>query len=377
MYPASTTKILTALIALENLDLNQTIKIGNEVYSVPLDASKAGHNPGDEINVKDLLISLLLPSGNDSAFVIASEVAKKVTGNENLNIDEAIAQFAILMNNKAEEIGLTNSHFVNPHGYHDENHYTTAYDLALITKEALKNETFREIVKMSSAQIGDENNPNDRELYFQNRNLLLNPKYSNTYYPYATGVKTGFTDEAGECLVASAQKDGISLIAVLLNSPKDMRWEEAKTLFDYGFDNFEFYQVVEKDEVVGKTYVDKASPKGPDELEVTVEEEFIDLFNKDDISRIESKITWNQEPLIAPITQGDEVGKISFILDGEVLKTIDLKAKYSIEKRTIWDVIFSLKAIPYWIGSILGLCILFTIINIIKKKRRSRGFHLR
>lgn len=129
MYPASTTKVLTALIALENSDLNEVIKVGNEVYQVPLDASKAGHNPGDEITLKDLVTSLLLPSGNDSAFVIASHIAKKGTGNENLDINSAITQFANIMNERAKEIGVTNSNFVNPHGYHNENHYTTVYNI--------------------------------------------------------------------------------------------------------------------------------------------------------------------------------------------------------------------------------------------------------
>jgi len=109
MYPASTTKVLTALIALENADLNEVIKVGNEVYQVPLDASKAGHNPGDEITLKDLVTSLLLPSGNDSAFVIASYLAKKNTGNDSLDINSAMTEFAAIMNERAKEIGVKNS----------------------------------------------------------------------------------------------------------------------------------------------------------------------------------------------------------------------------------------------------------------------------
>lgn len=138
IHPASLTKILTALIAIEYLDPNEVITVGNEVYAVPLDASKAGHNPGDEITLKDLLISLLLPSGNDSAFVIACQVSKKATGNANLDVNGCIAHFAGMMNEKAKEFGLSDTHFVNPHGYHDENHYSTAHDIAQLTREALK-----------------------------------------------------------------------------------------------------------------------------------------------------------------------------------------------------------------------------------------------
>jgi D-alanyl-D-alanine carboxypeptidase (penicillin-binding protein 5/6) len=377
MYPASTTKVLTALIALENSDLNEVIKVGNEVYQVPLDASKAGHNPGDEITLKDLVTSLLLPSGNDSAFVIASHIAKKGTGNENLDINSAITQFANIMNERAKEIGVTNSNFVNPHGYHNENHYTTAYDLALITREAFKNPVFREIVKQPSANIGSESTPNQQKLSFRNRNLLLDSRNTGTYYPYATGVKTGFTDEAGECLVASATKDNLNFIAVLLNTPVDARWNEAKTLFDYGFENFQFHQVAKKGDTIGKVYVDKHSPKGPSELEVLIKEEFTGLFNKDDISRIQKTISWKQDPLVAPITEGQNVGEVTFTLDGEVLSKVELIAKYGIEKRTIWDMMFSFNAIPYWCGGIGSVIVLFTISNAIKRRKNRRGFHFR
>ncbi|WP_341876974.1 D-alanyl-D-alanine carboxypeptidase family protein [Defluviitalea saccharophila] len=377
MYPASTTKVLTALIALENADLNEVIKVGNEVYQVPLDASKAGHNPGDEITLKDLVTSLLLPSGNDSAFVIASYLAKKNTGNDSLDINSAMTEFAAIMNERAKEIGVKNSNFVNPHGYHNENHYTTAYDLALITREALKNPVFREIVKQPSANIGSESSPNQQKLSFRNRNLLLDSRNSNTYYPYATGVKTGFTDEAGECLVASATKDNLNLIAVLLNSPVDARWNDAKTLFDYGFENFQFHQVAKKGDIIDKVYVDKHSPKGPSELEVLIKEDYTGLFHKNDISRIQKTISWAQEPLVAPITEGQNVGEVTFILDGEILSKIELIAKYGIEKRTIWDVMFSINAIPYWCGGIGGVLILFTISNAIRKRKSRRGFHFK
>ncbi|KAE9629114.1 D-alanyl-D-alanine carboxypeptidase family protein [Defluviitalea raffinosedens] len=377
MYPASTTKILTALIALENADLNEVIKVGNEVYQVPLDASKAGHNPGDEITLKDLLTSLLLPSGNDSAYVIASYISKKTTGNNELDLNSAIAQFANMMNERAKEIGVKDSYFVNPHGYHNENHYTTAYDLALITREALKNPAFKEIVKQPTADIGNSSSPNQRKFSFRNRNLLLDSRNSDTYYPYATGVKTGFTDEAGECLVASATKDHMNLIAVLLKSPTDARWNDAKTLFDYGFENFKYYQVAKKGDVIDRVYVEKHSPKGPSELEVLIKEDFTGLFHKDDISHIEKKISWNQEPLVAPITEGQTVGAVTFTLNGEELSKIELIAKYGIEKRTIWDVMFSLNAVPYWCGGIGGVFIITMISNAIRKRKNRRGLHFK
>jgi len=379
VYPASTTKILTALIAIEYLDPNEIIKVGNEVYSVPLDASKAGHNPGDEITLKDLLISLLLPSGNDSAVVIASEVARKTTGNENLDVNGSIAHFATIMNEKGKEFGLSNTNFVNPHGYHDDNHYSTAYDLATLTREAFKNPLFKEIIKMSTAEIGTEGNEKEQKLSFKNRNLLLDSKNKDSYYPFATGVKTGFTNEAGQCLVASAYKDGMSLIAVVLNNPtSDGRFNEAKALLEYGFQNFKFQNIVTEGETVTTVDVEKAAPKGPSQLELVAKTDYKGLLYKEDFSRVEKSVSLFDEVIIAPISKGQIIGKITFTLDGENLGDVELIAKYDIEKRTILDLIFSIKAIPYWCGGIGVVFILSLIISAIKKKkRRRRGLHFR
>ena len=234
MYPASTTKILTALIALERGDLNDRITIGREVEMVPVDSSKAGHIPGDQIYLKDLLLGLMLPSGNDSAVAIANYIAKKETGDSNLSLEESFHYFAKLSNQRAKEIGAMQTHFINPHGYHDDGHYTTAYDLALIAREAMRNEVFREIVGTSSYTL-ENGQGTQKEFFWNNTNLLLDPTALETYYPYATGLKTGFTTPAGECLVGTATKNGIHLIAVLLNSPKNKRWNQAKDLFEYGF----------------------------------------------------------------------------------------------------------------------------------------------
>ncbi len=378
IYPASLTKILTALIAIEYLDPNEVITVGNEVYAVPLDASKAGHNPGDEITLKDLLISLLLPSGNDSAFVIACQVSKKATGNANLDVNGCIAHFAGMMNEKAKEFGLSDTHFVNPHGYHDENHYSTAHDIAQLTREALKNPLFKEIVKMPSAEIGTAGNPKEQKLTFKNRNLLLDSKNSETFYSYATGVKTGFTNEAGQCLVASAEKDGMSLIAVVLNNPTSVgRFKEAKTLLEYGFQNYNFQNIVNEGDTITTVVVEKAAPKGPSELELVAKNDFKELFYQDDFSRVEKSVTLFNEPIEAPIVKGQVIGEVSFILDGEQLGAVELIAKYDIQKRTILDLIFSVNAIPYWCGAVGIIFILVSVITAIKKKRKRRGLHFR
>lgn len=375
MYPASTTKIMTALVALENGDPDDIVHIGNEVYRAPLDASKAGHLPGDEITLRELITALLLPSGADSAYAVASYIAVKTSGDETLSSEGAVKIFADLMNERAKEIGVKKTNFVNPHGYHDEHHYTTAYDLAIITREALKNPIFREIVQLTDYDLNVKGE-NAREMYLWSRNLLLDSSNSDTYYPYATGVKTGFTDEAGECLVASAAKDGIDLIAVVLNSPKDARWKEVQTLFDYGFENFSFHQVVEKGEIVDKAKVDQYAPKGPSEVEAVAVESYGDLLNNNDIDKIKKSVVWNDTSLVAPIEEGQIIGRVTYSLKNDVLTEIDLAAKQGVEKRTIWDVLFSLKALPYWGGGIAGVLILTFAIRGIQKRKRKRGFRI-
>lgn len=387
MFPASTTKILTTLLALELSDPEEIVSIGREVYTVPLDASKAGHLPGDEIVLKDLLMGLLLPSGNDSALSVATHIARKEKDDPNLPLDQAILYFADYANRRAKEMGAKNTHFVNPHGYHDDNHYTTAYDLGMITREAIKNQNFRKMAGTFTYTV-DGQSGKQRAFSWRNRNLLLDTSNESTYYPYATGGKTGFTTPAGECLVATAQKDGVDLIAILLNSPKDERWGEAKLLFEYGFNNFKFHQVVKENEAVGQILVSKYKPKGPEEVTVIATEGFKDLFNVSDIPKIQQEIIWDEEKLdpglkdetklLAPIEEGQTLGSILYTLEGENLAKINIVASNSVEKRSIWDVIFSIQAIPFWLGTILGLFILRFILRLIKlRKRKNRGFRLR
>ncbi|NLL71038.1 MAG: D-alanyl-D-alanine carboxypeptidase [Epulopiscium sp.] len=386
MYPASTTKILTALLALELADPKDTVVIGKEVYTVPLDASKAGHLPGDEILLQDLLMGLLLPSGNDSAVAVATYIAKKETGNPNLSLDESIHYFSELANERAKKTGANQTHFVNPHGYHDDNHYTTAHDLALIAQEAMKNPQFRNIVKTYTYTMDDKEK--QRVIPWRNRNLLLDSNKEATYYPYATGIKTGFTTPAGECLVASATKGDLDLIAVLLNSPKDQRWTEAKILFEYGFNNFEFHQIITSNEVAGKIQMSKQKPKGPNELEVTATEGFAELLKSSDIPKIQKQILWKEElldpnfkeenKLLAPIEEKQIVGTVQYTLNNQILAEIPLAASSTIERRTIWDVLFSIKAIPIWFGVFFGLFILRFLFKLSKKrKRKTKGFRFR
>ncbi len=211
-YPASTTKVLTALCVLENLPLDKIITVPKEAEGV--EGSSIYLKAGQKISVIDLLYGLMLRSGNDAAVTLAVATS----GN--------IQNFADLMNETAKKCGAVNSNFVNPHGLHDEMHYTTAYDLALICAKAYENEDFCKIVSTSQAKITVD----DEVRHIGNKNKLLH------LYDGANGVKTGFTKKSGRCLVSGAKRDGMQVIGVVLNH-SDM-WNDTVRILDFAFDNY-------------------------------------------------------------------------------------------------------------------------------------------
>lgn len=211
MYPASTTKIMTLLVALEKGDLNSVVTVS--ARAAHCDGSSLDLRAGDRLTLRDLLTGMMLVSGNDAAEAVAEHIAG------------SLPAFVDLMNARAESLGLAKTHFANPHGLPDPvNHYTTAYDLARITAQGLQNPEFARIVATREYTVAFFNRPAVR---VANTNKLLKT------YPAATGVKTGYTDAAGDCLVASARQGGAQLVAVLLND--DERWTDAVQLLDYGF----------------------------------------------------------------------------------------------------------------------------------------------
>lgn len=208
---ASTTKIMTALVALENCELDTAVKIPKE--AVGIEGSSLYLVEGEILTLRELLYALMLRSANDAAAAIA------------ITVGGSVSDFVDMMNEKAEEMGLTDTHFDNPHGLDSEEHYTTARELAFITAEALKNEVFREIVSTYKKSLPLGNVP-DRRLVVNHNRLLRT-------YDGCIGVKTGFTKKDGRCLVSAAERDGITLIAVTLNAPND--WSDHKRMLDSGF----------------------------------------------------------------------------------------------------------------------------------------------
>ena len=419
-YPASTTKILTAIIMLEYIDLDEIIVMGSEVNAVPPGSSKAGHEAGASISGHNLLRGLMLPSGNESGCVVAMEVARRVSGSSNLSYVEAEYIFSDLMNKKAESLGALSSNFVNPHGYHNDYHYTTAHDMALICAAALDIPIFAEIVAETSYR-GDSVTKNvtpDMVLdtyVWETTNLLIS-EGSEYYYEYAKGIKTGFTTPAGWCLASTAQKDGLDLIAVVFHSVEGQRYADSILLYDYGFDNYEFKQVQVNGTVVDNVGFGNPQLGAATNMDVSVKGEHRDLFEKERYERLTKEIVYDPEKIYIPteeelakkaesdepdentgkvliklpIEKGSVVGYISYSIDGEEIYKGELIATTSADVRTkesdfeyykaeFLKFIFTKGAIPYWIGFILIiLLVILVIIRLIAgfiRKRRRRRVH--
>ena len=236
-YMASTTKILTAITIIENCNLNDKVKVGKN--TVGIEGSSIYLQEGEILTVEELLYGLMLRSGNDCAETLA------------VYCSGSIDNFALLMNKMAKRIGANDSKFVNPHGLHNDNHYTTAYDLALISCYAMKNDVFRKIVGTKSIKIPFTTQHTNRLLI--NKNKMLNQ------FDAATGIKTGYTKKAGRCLVSSALKNGIEFICVVLNCPQ--MFEISQRLLTSAFNEYKNYNILNSDEILAFVDVDNNSEK--------------------------------------------------------------------------------------------------------------------
>jgi D-alanyl-D-alanine carboxypeptidase (penicillin-binding protein 5/6) len=243
MFPASTTKIMTALLALEYFKPDEIILVGDEVNlawtKLRLDSQKAGLFYLQKLSMKELLYGLLLDSGSDAAFVIAVHVARRESDDDFMPISEAVEHFIALMNERARALGAVGTNFINPDGYHDPNHYTTAYDLALIAQQAMQDPLFREIVAThlhNTVTVGARNGSFPKS--WANTNRLIDP-HDERYYASANGIKTGTTGQAGYCLVSSAKFEKDMVIAVVLDSTQEGVWSDSVTLLDYAKDNLQ------------------------------------------------------------------------------------------------------------------------------------------
>ena len=315
---ASTTKIMTSIIVVENCNLADTVTINSKAAGTG--GSRLGLHTDDKITVKDLLYGLMLRSGNDAAVALAIHTAG------------SLEKFANLMNKKAKELGLTNTHFVTPHGLDNSEHYTTAYELAVITDYALKNETIAKVVKTKSTIISINGN----SMQINNTNELL----GNVEGVY--GVKTGFTNNAGRCLVTSVKRGDMDLIIVVLGADtrKD-RARDSMKLIEYAYKRFykiNIEEIIRKEFELwkqvnqGRIYIDKAA----NSLELMLD----DIKIKELIVDKEPTIEINAvNYLKAPILKNTRLGTLTVKIDDELIEEIEIKAAKDVNKRYIFDYI--------------------------------------
>ena len=362
VYPASTTKIMTALLALENIPDLDTPQIELKLYIQNAlsgtGASLAGILRGETFTPRELLYAALLPSGNEAAMMLGDYVG-----------DGSLDYFAEMMNEKAAELGAVNTHFVNASGMHDDDHYTTAYDMYLITMAALENETFREIVSTNYYYAGEDQNGNP--LHWNTTNFLISPG-STYYYPYATGVKTGTTDEAGRCLVSTAEKDGYHYLMVMMGAPQydsngekleeNMVFKQTIELYDWAFSSFSNKTLIEKDVGVGEVPL-KLARGGKDYLLIKSGEVFTDLLpNEIEASSITMELDL---PAVvnAPIKEGDQVGTIRLMLAGEEIGSVPAVAAEDVDASLIATLIDQFKRL--FRSFLAKFIVVFVILSII------------
>lgn len=225
-YPASTTKILTVLLGIMMGDEDQMVTVSETATMVPEDSSKVPLVAGEQLSLHDLLRMTMVSSGNDGAVAIA----EAISGSEQ--------NFVALMNDAARSFGATHTHFTNSHGYHDENHYSTARDMALIARVAMQNPVFREIAALTTYTLPRSDWSAPRKKTVRNAPMMVLGDDNKFYYPYLTGMKTGYHSEAGYCFVGSADKDGVELVSVVLKNGNGYPWTDTRRLMSYGFSQF-------------------------------------------------------------------------------------------------------------------------------------------
>ncbi len=379
LYPASLTKIMTAVLVLEN-----TEDLDSEIITVSYSAihdldgtgsSMGGLIEGEQITARQALYFLLMKSANEGANAVAEHYGGSIGG------------FIGMMNAKAEELGMSGTHYANAHGLHDSEHYTTVSDMYTLIKHALTFPEFKEITSTTRYTVPATNKSGERLLattvFLQDRHNAASPSY---YYQYAAGIKTGYTDEAGRCLVSTASKGGYSYVCILMNSTVRnsngamVRYEfgDSKALYEWAFNNFEY-----------KTVVDESAPVVEAKVNLCWEQDYVPLLLKGglsailpkdaDSSTVQIKTETYKDSFDAPIKKGEVLGTAEISYAGEVLGTVDLIAGETLKANFFLKAVRTVKkAFTSTTFKLIVLIVILAIVAFIltvifmNRKRRSR-----
>ena len=384
MYPASTTKIMTALVALDavkngEISLDQPLTLSQAAYdSLDIDGSSIALKVGESMSLEGLLQGLLIASGNDAAMVIAE------------GIGGTAEEFVMRMNEKAKALGLENTSFVNPHGLHHKDHHTTAKDMAKLARAAMQNPTFQGIVECAHIYL-PATNMSDKRYFINTNNLVSLMRYPYYFYDKATGIKTGSTSEAGYCLVSSAEDKGKSVISVVFNAEDiAISHNESKEILQYGLTAFNLKTLAKRDDIFGEVKV-KQSADGTDHILLSAEKNLEALFPEGgDPEKIEF-VTEIPEKVYAPITSGQVIGKVKFTYDGKEIGSVNLCSTQEVKRHffgfvmTFFEWLWSFRAVKFVVYTVLGLVVAFITLIIVgfvralkkskRKKRRMNNYN--
>ncbi len=376
LYPASLTKMMTSLLLIENTsDLdNETVTVSANAINSLLGtgSSMGGLRSGEVVTVREMTYVLMMASANEAANAIAEHVGG------------SIEAFVAMMNARAAELGMTGTHFMNAHGLHDEEHYTTPRDIYLLMREVYKNSFLKEVIG-TRRHTAPATNKNSQRLLVTT-NMLIDGSTSY-YYKYATGGKTGYTDEAGRCLASFAEKDGFTYACVIMNSPvwapsgylARFEYGYTEDLFEWAFTDFEYKTVVNQTDVVGEVNVELAWEI--DHVTVRPANDYSSLLPKAaDTSTVTLDITYTAETIDAPVSAGQILGKADIMYAGEKLGKVDLVATTDIEKNqwlAIWrsvkqftqGTVFKV-IIGVIVAGILAFIIACVVLNSKRRRRR-------
>lgn len=368
-YPASTTKVMTAILTLENANLDDRVYMDYQPY---VDGSSMFILEGESFTVEELLKALLIKSANDSAEVLAVHIAG------------SIEKFVDMMNQRAKELGAINTNFVNPHGLADPDHVTTAHDLAMIAKHAMTFDIFRYIVSTTMLTLdATEQTPEDR--IYRNTNKFLwakggpntmvyNGQYTDFKYDIIDGIKTGYTGKARYCLISSGAKDGYRVISVVLGAENEsVLYSDSRSLIDYGHNNFKLVKLSSRNS--SQLSVDVQNGKDTNVDLLTKDDQFVVLPINSSLNDIVEDISIDGN-IKAPISRGQTLGRVTYFAGNEPIAEVDLIAKNDIDEKTLPSKLLDrLKNPPKFLIIfiiVFALWQLFVAYLRFKKKRRRR-----
>ncbi len=378
LYPASTTKVMTALLTLENVkNLENTLKVSKELSMTPAYSSLAYLKKNEKISYNDLLYALMLPSGNDAAIVLAVNVGRVIADDPTLSYKDSYKVFINEMNKKCKELNLNHTHFVNPHGFHDKNHYTTALDLTNLTIYASENDTFKKVVKTGKYKCVTNKNTH----IWYNSNYLIRSSFKDAFYPYATGVKTGYTESAGRCLVFSSRKDGTEFYGAFLHDSASKIFKDARSILKYADNESKKLDVISarksafKYKLVNSSFLsaDKIAIKTGEDVSIYVDKNYEDEPELEFIPNSEflvaSEEKENRYILNKNIEKDFNIGKIRVKVGDKTVKTLNAYAKNNASIAGKYDIYIQNIALITFFSCL----IILTLITIYNYRQRKKG----